>query len=70
MHRNLPPERSNRPFTLLLRVLPRQGSNGRFVGQVEVVETGETVAISDVADQEIGDAAGVSLSDRFQQAVG
>ena len=50
MHRNLPPERSNRPFTLLLRVLPRQGSNGRFVGQVEVVETGETVAISDVAD--------------------
>jgi hypothetical protein len=44
------PERSNRPFTLLLRVLPRQGSVGRLVGHAEVVETGEVVAIADAAD--------------------
>ena len=46
----LPPERSNRPFTLLLRVLPRQGVAGRLVGQAEIIETGEVVAIGGAGD--------------------
>ena len=45
-----PHERSNRPFTLLLRLLPRQGAAGLLVGQAEVVETGEVVAIGDAGD--------------------
>ena len=50
MNTAMPPERSNRPFTLLLRVLPRQGVAGRLVGQAEIVETGEVVTIGDAAD--------------------
>jgi hypothetical protein len=39
-----------RPFTLLLRLLPSQGSERRLVGQAVVVDSGEVVPISDQTD--------------------
>ena len=35
----------HRPFTLLLRLLPQHGTDGRLVGHAEVVATSEVVAI-------------------------
>ena len=46
-----PPDRARpRPFTLLLRLLPRQGSLGRLVGHAEVIDTNERVPISSEQD--------------------
>jgi hypothetical protein len=45
-----PDSAANRPFTLLLRLLPRPGADGRLVGHAEVVATHEVVAIGGEVD--------------------
>jgi hypothetical protein len=39
-----------RPFSLVLRLLPGPGADGRVVGTAELVETGESVTLQDVDD--------------------
>lgn len=38
-------EPARRPFSVLLRLLPEHGTEGRLVGHAEVVATSEVVAI-------------------------
>jgi hypothetical protein len=39
-----------RPLTLVCHLLAEPAASGRVVGHVEVVTTGEVVAVTDVAD--------------------
>lgn len=42
--------RAHRPFSVLLRLLPEHGTEGRIVGHAEVVATSEVVAIGAEVD--------------------
>lgn len=41
----VPPARLTRPIAVILRLVPAAARDGRIAGQLEVVDTGETVPV-------------------------
>ena len=66
------PNRPTRPLTIIVRAVPHAAAEGRVVGHVEIVDSGDIVPIADVGElvdllRRLAESEGVELGSRSGQ---